>query len=861
VAFLALMIGTPSSTPAQDLDDPSGFSAEPVVGDCSSDATTLALQAEDLLADGGPDPTPEVLERARQLYRRARLLNPSPLYALRAADLAAAAADEEEAVDLLSDAAERGPELLAPAERLLLARRAEERRDFAGAIAHTEDLREALSASGPAPAWIEERLRHLEVEAEAQALSGPVSAPPSPEARLALADARRLMSRGELPQARRKLLLALRRAPGYTEAALALGALETRESRAREAIRAYRAALSSDPSRLEALVALASLLWDEPDRAAKEESLALLDRAVAERPDLGSLLRLSASRWAEWGDAHRALERLEAFRANASPNELRETEVLYGSLKRRAAERPHASGPEGAGGADLPDISSPAVAEWRKAQVYFRRGDPASLAAALESLIRAERLDPSFSRAPELAAAIHEKRGETRAAEMALSRAILADPSRAASHERLALLLMRQPDRAGEAEEAWQRAEEAGSQEALFYLASSADRAGKHSLARSLFRRYLDASPGGVHAAEASAAAARLEARARVMTWAALGALGVLALAAASALHRHQGGLTLQEWLARAPDRAREARPIVGRIRHEAIKHGGLLLRDGAERLRVSAAGRQETASLLSSRLFGWDDSRGLLAQSFQALRELEDLARESGHRLNLRYRDPLLAPLYRGLRLASRTKRDLRRIADSVSGSSEGESARAASRLERAAAAFSASSGVLLDKVLDAASETSVRFEDFARLLGRVASENGIAAPPITPLGLFRDPYPGSFSVRVPPADWEIIWRNLFANALEAGSGERSEGLRLALSAERSRDAVTGEALARFVLADNLAAALTPEMVRGRAADRGWGVVADLVRKNGGAVDVGPAPDPSTRKGIVLEFPALEAS
>jgi hypothetical protein len=49
--------------------------------------------------------------------------------------------------------------------------------------------------------------------------------------------------------------------------------------------------------------------------------------------------------------------------------------------------------------------------------------------------------------------------------------------------------------------------------------------------------------------------------------------------------------------------------------------------------------------------------------------------------------------------------------------------------------------------------------------------------------------------------------------------------------------------------------------MVRGRAADRGWGVVADLVRKNGGAVDVGPAPDPSTRKGIVLEFPALEAS
>jgi hypothetical protein len=47
--------------------------------------------------------------------------------------------------------------------------------------------------------------------------------------------------------------------------------------------------------------------------------------------------------------------------------------------------------------------------------------------------------------------------------------------------------------------------------------------------------------------------------------------------------------------------------------------------------------------------------------------------------------------------------------------------------------------------------------------------------------------------------------------------------------------------------------------MIRGRGADRGWGLVADLVRRHEGAADVGPAPATGYRKGIVLELPALE--
>jgi len=844
----------------QEEDLPNEESPEPLVGDCRNDAETLALQAEDLLSETPRDPPADRLDRARRLYRRARLLDPSPFYPLRAADLAAAAGEEEESVDFLSDALERGAEL-SPVETLLLARRAEERGDFHGAIAHYKELREALSGSDPALTWIAERLRRLEVEAEAQALTAPVSAIPIPEARLALADARRLMSRGELRQAREKLLLALRLSPGYVEAALALGALETRESRTREAIRAYRTALSGDPGRLEALVSLANLLWDEPDRAAKEESLTLLDQAATERPGLLALLRLSAVRWSQWGDAAKALERLDAFRAKVSPEERRETETLRESLLRRAAETPAGEGETEAG--ELPDFSSPAVEPWKKAQIYFRRGDQASLLAALDHLGQAERLDPTFGRAAELAAAIHAKRGEPRLAEEALRRAILADPSRATAHERLAFLLMRQSGRAAEAEEAWRRAEEAGSQEALFYLGEAAERAGKRSLAANLYRRYLDASPGGVHASEAQSRAARLHRRARAIAMSAATLLALLAFAGGIFLYRRRSGLSFEEWLARDPDRAREARPIVGRLRHEAVKHGGLLLRDAAVRLKASGvAARQETAALLVSRFFGSEDSerRSLVAESFQALSELRELAREDGYRLNLRYRDPVFSPLIRGLELIRDAERGLRRVEEEAAAVPEGAAVRAASLLERAALSFESVSGVLLDRVLDSTASTPVRFDDLARILSRVAAEKRVAAPPLEPLGVFHEAPSGSFSVRVPPGDWETIWRNLFANAVVVGAGEGGADLRLALSAERSRDPVTGEAFARFLLADNLSARLTTEMIRGQAADRGWGIVADLVRRNGGAVDVSPPPDSSYVKGILIELPALES-
>src|SRR5262249_27949780 len=104
---------------------------------------------------------------------------------------------------------------------------------------------------------------------------------------------------------------------------------------------------------------------------------------------------------------------------------------------------------------------------------------------------------------------------------------------------------------------------------------------------------------------------------------------------------------------------------------------------------------------------------------------------------------------------------------------------------------------------------------------------------------------------VRVPAGDWETLWRNLFANALAAH--------RLGLSAALHRDAVTGERRLRMVLCDDLPGALTTETVLARPADPGLGVVAAILRRHDGSIEVVPATAPGFVKGVAIEVPVVE--
>jgi Tfp pilus assembly protein PilF len=839
--------------------------AQEVAGDCSRDPATLAGLAAEALA-GSPE-APADLARARELLRTARRggrWSRSAERDLAASDLAFAAGDVEEAGDLLAAAAEADPGiLLSPAELHLLARRSEERRRWRDAMFRYDALRRSLAAEGDTPAWITPRIRELELEARAAEIALP-SESPSPEARLALADGRRALSRGNLRDARSKLQLAVRLSPGYVEALLALSAVETRAGRPAEAIRAAREALAAEPGRVETLTTLASLLWAEPDRRAKAESLALADRAAALRPGEPALLRVAAERYAEQGDAARALERLDRYMGMVGPAERAEVAALHDTLARGA----------GAAGGHTDAAEVPAAAEpapeatdrWRKAHVLAGRGDPESLEAALRLLDEAEQLDASFAQAPALAGTIHQRRGDRGAAEAAFRRAIAADPGRAAPREELARLIAENPLRRAEAIETWRGAAEAGSAEALFELAREAEGRRRPGEALGFYRRYRDEAPSGLRAASASAAIARLES-ARWRVRAAAVALAALVLAALAALvYRRRSGQTLEEWLADHPARAHRVRPVVGRLRHEALKHGGLLLPDAVRRLtdpEGDEAARRDTAALLCARLYGSpasSGSRGLVAEARGAIAELEGIAREDGSRLNLERRDPAFAWLHRALDALEKARPDLTRLAspgDAPAGATRRR--RAARRLSRAERGFALASGAGIERMLDRASALPVRIEALQELLARVAAEAALPAPRLEPLG--ADGRLPSVRIRFAPLDWETLWRNLFANAIAAGRSRVPEPVRLGVSAQLLRDAATGEARLHMVLADDLPGALSAEELRARPSERGWGVIADLLRRNDSAFDVTPSPGRGFTKGIALDFPAIESA
>ncbi len=817
----------------------------PTPGDCTADPESLRAEAEELLAAAGFEPDADALSRARNLLRRARRRDSSAPLALEAADLAFAAGDEEEGCDLLAAADDGAPGSLTAPELLRLGRRAAERQRWAEAIRRYDELSRRLALPESAD-WIHRLVQQLEVEKEASAILPPSSGP-SPEARLALADGKRDLAAGRWKEARESLRTAIDLSPGYVEALLALAGLEARTGRPKRAIALGREALGAEPERVETLTLLSNLLWEQPDRRAKEESLALLDRASSSRPDLRSLLKTSAARWADYGDAARAQERLDRFLARASARERADVEALRQSLANQL-RAPSPSRAEPAPEAEEP--ASSAVDRWRKAQIYAARGDDASTAAALALLAEAEKLDPSFARAPELSAAIYERRSQWKDAEAALLRAVRADPSRTTTAESLARLIERDPTRQDESERAWSSAERAGSTEALFHLAQSAERAGHGDRALSLWRRYLVEAPEGLHVAEATEAASRLEGRRRVRDLAGAAVLVLLLGAGGTWILRARTGATVGEWLSQRPGSAPEARRIIGRLRHEALKHGGLLLSDGADRIeRGDRETRRVAAALLDERLYGSSRARGLAGEAKESLAGLAGLARADGVRLNLAHRDRNFSLLVRGLRDLSRAKADVHRLA--AEGALPHRRLRhAVRRLRRASQFFRLTSGAEIERSVDQVASLPVRMDALQALLSRVAEEARAEAPALHRMAE-PESEPPLPAVRVSAADWETLWRNLFANTLGAG--------RLGLSASPLRDAVTGESRLRIVLCDDLPGRLTTDAVLSRPSDRGLGIVAEILRRNDGSIEVTPPPGPEYTKGVAIELPAVE--
>lgn len=653
--------------------------------------------------------------------------------------------------------------------------------------------------------------------------------PPAPEVRALFAEAQRLIEAGADPEHQAEALLAqvLAQAPAFLEAALAYFALTG------TVLQATVDALWSAPQGLFALVrGVLELAAAAPADDGATAPMGALDRRVAVRarvaPWIDRLVALGQSearfdravlRQAA-GDAAGALEDLRRYVAQDPPpprlaeaNALRvalghspvtdEARVRYLLARDRAGEAIELLG--GACTPGLPVARLALLADAfaygadlpRAAQCYrlvAERARPALVARAERALARlAARATPALRGALRPALVRAAARGVT------LAEWPLALLARAAGAPETAVLAHLARLFSGGALDEPLRAEANALREAL--------------------RRQRDAR----------------HRRQRRVLWA-LAAAVALALVAWAA--RRYRGLTLAGALARCPTFYPELAELLGRVRHDVIKHRASALSalrgagaDHALRGEVAAALTQpEAASMQVARLYA----------------ELGQQAKARGLRLRALVHEPVLGPLQRDLLRAERLLRGegpasaLLRLDEAIRGR----------HLARLAALLARGPRTRVDAAL---------LMRWARALQAERAEKPGAAPapwidPQLEVALAGTEFP------LDAGDLYPVFANLLRNAQTAVAHAlppaEAAGAALPIVVVRVRqehDAL-GQRVVVLAVADSAATTLSAEAIETRAPGRGLAIARELVRRWRGTLTVEPQPAPLT-KALTVRF------
>ena len=683
---------------------------------------------------------------------------------------------------------------------------------------------------------VETMLDRLAVEQAAGELF-PVIAEPLPErARPILEQARRLVAEGRYGEARRQLEGLRREHERAPEVWAALGELHLARGEASEAEVAWGYAVGLAPDEPTYRVRLAELLREhyggrEHRRAAEELRLALAARPTwyelhfrlgviqQELRDFdGARAAFQAYLKAEPGGPHaaEASERLLALRRRPPPPP---------DLDPFRTQRP----------AEVPEE---AWTSYKIARIYLGRGD---LERAREEIEGVLALAPQWSLALRDLATLQRRAGDEAAALETYARILELDPG-----DRSALMELAEAAAAGgrgdEAAALYRRAADAGSVQAWFELARIAAEEGRWQRARELLDAY--AARSGPPREEATALRATLERRRRLLVGGGVAAgLLALGLPLGFVLRRRSGG-TLRELLEHSPESFQDVAVILSAMRHEVLKHNTTVLPSVADGLEVGDRGLAVEAA---GRLLGRGGEPGVVARWFAYIGELEALGRRVGLRLNLRHRDPELAPMCAAFRDLARLEGAMRR----------GRAA-AAPRLRAISEALNETGYRALGRLIR---EVCVLRVDAGLLRGcweRVCEEPAHALAELPELELRVEPEGGGgYPVRIPQRDLEDILGNVLRNSLAA---VLEDGSRLGVELALEEDWVTGLESVCIRVLDDSPQPLTDAMIRGRYIERGFGITVDLISRHGGSIQVEEVAGEGWAKAVALRLPLAEA-
>jgi predicted Zn-dependent protease len=588
----------------------------------------------------------------------------------------------------------------------------------------------------------------------------------------------------------------------YADALLAAGAWAEAELEARHARR-----LAPEDARSRAR--LARIYVDGYAGRRDEEAVAELREAVRLRPSEPSFRFRLGRLLARRGAGAEAAAELEAgLRAEPEGDEAEAARALLAGLTRQPPPEQVASV------AGISSLSPEVLANYRLARVLLQRGRVAEAVAALDAGLAAAPHEPLLLNAR---ASASTQRGDTTAALADWRASLAADADQPAVWRNLG-------DATGDLS-AWREAAARGDADAHYLLARSAAQAGDWETARSRLAAYRATAGAESYYREAAAELNTRVSRAYWAVRAGFGAAVALALVVpVSVWLRRRTARTLRDLLDQAPGTWHEAARVLAGLRHEVLKHNTTVLPDIAAAL---ARGDEAPWRDLSLRL-------PELRDRFDAyLSALEDLGRQHRLRLDLRRRDPVLAPMRRELDRLARARRAP--SPEALLAASEvinGRGYRALGRMVQEIC--------VMPLTGDIAREVWARVIDEPSFRGGAVPALEVEAADGLALRMFR-------------SDLEDILANLLRNALAAGAG------RVGVQMREDEDAVTGHHLVEVAVWDDAPGALTNAMIRGRYIGRGLGLAVDLVNRHGGAIRAEPRE--GEIKAVVVQFPAVEAA
>ena len=711
-------------------------------------------------------------------------------------------------------AEEASPTLLAIAAALRMAGMAEEERKFLASAA----LRwPELDAN---PTFMEQR-RRGEMELLASQLAGAAPEPLDAVGREQLAKARQAFSSGKWAEARRLLrelvdryprnpesqavladVLEVLSEPGLAEQhllrAMAFDPLEPLwparlgdilvkwygGRRNREAVEWYRRSLLLDPTNAE--------LWRR--RARAEQNLVSDDVLAARMQSLERYLLLSPAGEGA-ADAQAALEgyrREIPVKPTIDPGPGRPAYI-----------------PEGAW-----------TAYWL-AEAYALQGYDEQAASEVDRALLAY---PDYVEAWNLRARLACSRPETLASGLEFYRKSLEiKPDQPAVIEALA---MANPQAS---EALWQQAAAAGSVDAHYFLAKSDFERHRLWSAREHLGFYLSQATGGDLYDRGVALNRQIEER--IWQSGAVGGLAIVGVASVPVWwwRRRRGGVALEQLLRQSPASFHEVAGIVSVIRHEILKHHLTVLVPVAAALEAGDAG---PSKWMAERLFG---AGGAVPRFWEHVAELEAVGRAHGVSLNLRFQDPVFAPLCSAMTALGRLEKPLKK----------GSGYRLASKLREIAGQMQGDNYRALGTLIRRLCVMDVREEAFLAVWDRL---------PTSDVELVLDCERGG-RVRIYPGEFDDIFANLLRNAAEASRDAGQTQVGVAVRTED--DPITGLESVVIEVRDRSPHRLSTAMIRGRYIERGLGLTVDRISKNGGSIKVEDCEGWS--KAVVVRLPCPE--